>query len=196
MIEKIKPVRNPLTIIAIFAGLAELAGTIALGIVKQELQEVFIWFVILFPILLVILFFITLNFNSKVLYAPSDFKDESNFLTLLRQVDQISLSTDKAYQELEIGKVDSLFQKVAVFLVHGSNKIELPLELRRIDLSRPEILGRIGMIPMKASGTRFKLRYLSSPQFLQQLNKIRENDGEAEVVIPCTADEFSQFYLA
>jgi hypothetical protein len=35
-----------------------------------------------FPTLLILLFFITLNFNYKVLYAPSDFKDEDNFLKL------------------------------------------------------------------------------------------------------------------
>jgi len=34
----------------------------------------------LFPVLLVILFFATLNKNPRVLYGPGDFKDERNFL--------------------------------------------------------------------------------------------------------------------
>jgi DNA-binding transcriptional ArsR family regulator len=83
MLEKIRTVSNPLTIIAIFAALAEVAGTIALATVNRELQQVFVWFVMGFPILLVVLFFATLNFNAKVLYAPSDFRDEENFLNTL-----------------------------------------------------------------------------------------------------------------
>lgn len=39
----------------------------------------YIWFLMLFPPLLITLFFVTLNFNHKVLYAPSDWKDETNF---------------------------------------------------------------------------------------------------------------------
>lgn len=80
MIEKMRSVSNPLTIIAIFAALAEVAGTVVLALVDQSIQSTFVWFVMLFPTLIVGLFFITLNFNPKVLYAPSDFKDEDNFL--------------------------------------------------------------------------------------------------------------------
>lgn len=83
LIEKIKKISNPLTIIAIFAGLAEVAGTVALGLVSEKIQLIFIWFVMGFPILLVVCFFITLNFNPKVLYAPSDFSNEDNFLQTL-----------------------------------------------------------------------------------------------------------------
>lgn len=87
MVEKIRAVKNPLTIIAIFAGLAEVSGTIALVALDVKLQSVFIWFVILFPSMLVVLFFITLNFNAKVLYSPGDFKDEKNFITTMSKND-------------------------------------------------------------------------------------------------------------
>lgn len=56
MVDKIKRVSNPLTIIAIFAGLAEVAATIALGLIDQSIQRIFIWFVMLFPMLLVVSF--------------------------------------------------------------------------------------------------------------------------------------------
>ena len=83
MTEKIKSISNPLTIIAIFAALAEINATVSIGLVDKELQETFIWFVIVFPILLVILFFLTLNFNTKVIYAPSDYKDDKSFQKML-----------------------------------------------------------------------------------------------------------------
>lgn len=82
MIEKIKKISNPLTIIAIFAGLAEVSGTLVLPFLNGESQELYIWFLMVFPTVLVVLFFLTLNFNHKVLYAPSDFQDEENFLKL------------------------------------------------------------------------------------------------------------------
>ncbi|MCD9564274.1 hypothetical protein [Tenacibaculum maritimum] len=83
MTENIKKINNPLTIIAIFAALAEVNATIAIGLINENLHYIFIWFVILFPTILVILFFITLNFNTKVMYSPSDYKDDKNFMDSL-----------------------------------------------------------------------------------------------------------------
>ena len=79
MVEKIGTIKNPLTIIAIFAAIAEISGTVVLPFITDVNQGKYIWFLMLFPLLLVLLFFATLNFNHRVLYAPSDFKDEENF---------------------------------------------------------------------------------------------------------------------
>ncbi|MFN8312363.1 MAG: hypothetical protein U0289_06120 [Cyclobacteriaceae bacterium] len=69
-------VKNPLTVISIFASLTEIVcGTVTPFISDSQNQSIFLIFVIGFPILLIILFFITLNFNHKVLYAPSDFTE-------------------------------------------------------------------------------------------------------------------------
>ena len=81
---KINKVGTPLTIVAIFAGLAEVAGAAVLPLLEFELQRIFIWYVMLFPLILLSSFFITWNFNTKVLYPPSEFKDEKNYLNLLR----------------------------------------------------------------------------------------------------------------
>ncbi len=83
MIENTKPIKNPLTLIAIFAGIAEILLTVALKFINQELQYIFICFVIGFPILLIILFFVILILKPGVLYAPSDFKNEDNFLVIM-----------------------------------------------------------------------------------------------------------------
>lgn len=83
MIENIGPIKNPLTIIAIFAAIAEISGTLVLPFIATSNQSIYVWFLIVFPVLLIILFFLTLNFNHKVLYAPSDYKNEENFLQSL-----------------------------------------------------------------------------------------------------------------
>jgi hypothetical protein len=44
MIEKIGSVKNPLTIIEIFAGIAEVSGTTVLPFISPENQGIFIYF--------------------------------------------------------------------------------------------------------------------------------------------------------
>jgi hypothetical protein len=104
MIEKIRAVQNPLTVIAIFAALSEVASTVALATVDKELQHIFVWFVMAFPTFLVGLFFLTLNFNPKVLYAPSDFRNEENFLNTLIGSKELSVSFDGLTKQLEVAK--------------------------------------------------------------------------------------------
>jgi hypothetical protein len=77
-------ISNPLTVIAIFSGLAEAFAAIALINLPNEIQQVFVYFVMAFPILLVISFFAVLNWNHTVLYAPSDFEDEGAFLESIK----------------------------------------------------------------------------------------------------------------
>lgn len=84
MTEKIGTIKNPLTIIAIFAGIAEASGTLVLPFIADENQLIFIYFLIVFPSVLIVVFFLTLNFNNKALYAPSDFNDEENYIKIFK----------------------------------------------------------------------------------------------------------------
>ncbi|WP_423171220.1 hypothetical protein [Stenotrophomonas maltophilia] len=72
-------VRNPLSVIAIFAGVAELSGAAVLPRLTGEVQVVFMFFVMFFPCALVGLFFYVLWFKAKVLYAPGDYKNDETF---------------------------------------------------------------------------------------------------------------------
>jgi hypothetical protein len=79
-------ISNPLTLIAVFVSLAEVSGTIVLPSLAEPVQSTFVWFVMGLPIVVVAAFFATLNFNTRVLYAPSDYSDEENFMrTLIRK---------------------------------------------------------------------------------------------------------------
>ena len=75
-------VNNPLTIIGIFAGIIEVSGISILPHMEASVQDTYVWFLIFFPILLVMLFFVTLWRKREVLYAPSDFRDETTFYRL------------------------------------------------------------------------------------------------------------------
>lgn len=80
MIKNMQPIKNPLTIIGIFASLIEVSGNCILPILNERCQFYYMWFLMGFPPLLVTYFFIVLWFKPRSLYAPSDFQDENNFL--------------------------------------------------------------------------------------------------------------------
>jgi hypothetical protein len=86
-----------------------------------------------------------------------------------------------------------LNNKVTIKLVYGGHEIELPVELQRGELTRAELLGRLGMIPMKNKGSRFSLAYTNTPDFLREINRIKNADGIGVLIIPCEKDEFEQF---
>ena len=67
---------NPISIIAMFAALCEASATTVLPHLDEENRQIYIWFLIAFPSALVVLFFLTLNVNSRVLYPPVDPSDK------------------------------------------------------------------------------------------------------------------------
>jgi len=76
----------------------------------------------------------------------------------------------------------------------GGGSVTLPLEMLRRDVSRAELLGRIGMLPMRQKGTRFAIRALASPAFMRAVNEVVE--GKTSIlVIPATQEEVEQFDL-
>ena len=84
MIEKVAHIKNPLTVIAMFAGIAEVSGTVILPFLQPSTQNVYVWFLMTFPFMLVLAFFGTLLWKHHVLYAPSDFKDEKLFANMYK----------------------------------------------------------------------------------------------------------------
>ena len=92
-------VSNPLTIIAIFAGTAEAFATGALISLPLEIQSIFVYFVMLFPLSIVLIFFGILIFKHHVLYAPSDFADQDHFLQINQIKNAVVDATEKAIEE-------------------------------------------------------------------------------------------------
>jgi hypothetical protein len=104
------------------------------------------------------------------------------------------LSSRRLRKEIEQEKARQN-KRIRVVLRYGSESLELPVELRRKEFTRAEVLGRLGMIPMKDKGKRFSLNYLGDQEFLKQLNKIREGEGDSILIIPCNQEEFEQFAI-
>lgn len=73
-------ISNPMTVIATFALISETSAAVSLPFLENDERKIYIWFLISFPFYLLFLFFLTLNFNYRSLYAPSDFAQDDNFL--------------------------------------------------------------------------------------------------------------------
>jgi len=93
-------VSNPLTIIAIFSGVAEAFATGALIALPEALQEDFMIFVMAFPIAIVTIFFFILWFRPVVLYAPSDYDDPEHFLIANKLRNSLSVESEKLLKRL------------------------------------------------------------------------------------------------
>ena len=71
---------NPLTLIAVFAGVSEAVGTGVMPLVEPAVQSTLVWFVMLFPAVLVLLFFGTLWLAPAKLFGPSDYRTDEAYL--------------------------------------------------------------------------------------------------------------------
>lgn len=88
--EKLKQrITNPMTVIAIFATLSETSAAVSLPFLDNKEREIYIWFLISFPFYLLLLFFATLNFNYRSLYAPSDFEKGKHFIKVMDNAERV-----------------------------------------------------------------------------------------------------------
>lgn len=81
-----------------------------------------------------------------------------------------------------------------LWLGDGADQVTLPITVKRRELSRAEVLGRLGMLPMAEKGKRFSLAYLAKTEFLDQLDLVASGESSL-VLIPATAAEAAQFDL-
>ncbi len=83
--------RNPLGIVALFVvlvyALACLVFALSPGLSETE-HFIFVLFIVLFPVLIFLFFVWIVTVHHIKLYAPSDFSDEKNFVSLIEKIDQ------------------------------------------------------------------------------------------------------------
>ncbi|HCL3413514.1 TPA: hypothetical protein N2A55_004567 [Pseudomonas aeruginosa] len=115
MAKKYTHIKNPLTVIALFATCAEVGGTFVLPFLEGEVQERYVLFLMAFPVLLVLLFFLVLWQKHEVLYAPKDYRDDNNFLSakgitpasqasvIAKVIDEASQASDEILNDDSIG---------------------------------------------------------------------------------------------
>jgi hypothetical protein len=123
-----------------------------------------------------------------------------NFFNLVGQVADLAGAVGGVFAAFGVLRLMAaerrLKERVEVVLkLQGDGKsIILPLELLRRDVSRAELLGRLGMLPMREKGSRFSIRAIASPAIIRELNAVVEGKSST-IVIPVTGEEIEQFDL-
>ena len=84
-------------------------------------------------------------------------------------------------------------EQIRVILRSKTREITLPVELQRGGLTRAELLGLIGMLPMQDKGKRFELCFLHTHEFSQRLAMVRNSDVDFEFIVQCSEEELDQF---
>ncbi|MBV6392012.1 MAG: hypothetical protein KPEEDBHJ_01229 [Anaerolineales bacterium] len=103
-------------------------------------------------------------------------------------------------RKYQIAEQKRLNSRIRVVLQYEDEKYELPFPLRRSEFTRAELLGRLGMVPIKNDESdqeqkRFLITYLNSRDFFEQMNRIVQGEGDDLLVVPCEWKEFNQFDL-
>lgn len=116
-------ITNPITVIAIFAFISETSAAVSLPFLDNAEREIYIWFLISFPFYLLFLFFITLNFNYRSLYAPSDFDNDNNFLKAFEDTEPHSSGepSDREEPEIHVIKLPKPMSTLCIGFIRGTN---------------------------------------------------------------------------
>lgn len=73
--------------------------------------------------------------------------------------------------------------------------ITLQGQIRRKNLTRAEVQGLLGILPMKDKGKRYTLPALNQRAFFEALEQAQVDSKVSELVIECTAEDLAQFDL-
>ena len=173
-------VSNPLTIIAIFSGLAETLATVALLNLPTDMQKIFIYFVMAFPAGIVLLFFYILYNRNTVLYAPSDYEDQKHYLEVNNIKEQANKELDSFFLEINKNGVRLSEQEIE----RAKNNVEVAIERNFPSLQRDAILGYLknGEADLDEIANRFSIGKSTASHHLKVLKMLgrvvkKESEG-------------------
>ncbi len=110
--ESIGRVKNPLAMVALFAAISEVAMSFVITKLSDKLQEIFIWFVMGFPTILVFIFFFILYHKPAVFFSPGDYKKEELYVSSIG-LSKTDDAIDQRIRKLEdtLTSLQGLFEK-------------------------------------------------------------------------------------
>lgn len=80
---------------------------------------------------------------------------------------------------------------VELFCDETDTVIQLPVNVKRANFSRAELLGYLGMV--SKTGNRYDLSHLSNQAFFEELQRIQNSPNPETLRIPCSPREIAQF---
>lgn len=92
-------------------------------------------------------------------------------------------------------KQDNALIDIHLYCPEPEITIRLQGQIRRKNLTRAEVQGLLGILPMKDKGKRYELQALNQKAFFDALEEAQVNTNIYELVIACTSQELEQFDL-
>lgn len=114
----------------------------------------------------------------------------TNIVSLLSLAVSFSIWCGLRYRERFEKQLINIHIKVKngeVYPLHG--------RIRRKNLTRSEVQGLLGILPMKAKQERYKLASLSQADFFRRLEEVQEDRTKNTLVVECSVEELKQFDL-
>lgn len=178
-----KTVRNPLAMIAIFAGTAEVAMSYTLSHISASLQSTFIWFVMLFPFVLVGAFFFILYRKPAVLFSPSDYEKDEMYLS--------SISADNEDKSgLQLKQLQESVNVLEDFMEQIVSKDERNGEIEKKFAETKKKLSSIHKMEYNSFFTFLtKEIKLSNQQIVDLIERIDELEEIPQEILKITQDE-------
>ena len=101
MNDKFNPIRNPMTVIALFVGLTEAGMGVGLANADKSVQPLLVSFMAAFAGITAIAFFVVLLARPQNFYGPADFRDETNYMALNTRLDKTDRLVAVIQQQIE-----------------------------------------------------------------------------------------------
>lgn len=126
--------KNPLGIIALFVFFIEAISTISIKFLldnQSPYTKHIVWFIILFPSIIALLFFVTLWWKRESFYSPGDFREDSSFVGLIKKVRTLEIKQEAS--QLDPAADDEVFIKTIGELIK-TNEIQTAIQVGRSSL--------------------------------------------------------------
>ncbi|MDC9728535.1 MAG: hypothetical protein PSN04_04295 [Methyloprofundus sp.] len=86
-------------------------------------------------------------------------------------------------------------QRIKILLKMPEKCFKLPYEIERKYLTRSELQGLLGVLPMNETKQRYELSFLNTPDFFKNLKEAQNNKDASSIEIICYQHEEAQFNL-
>lgn len=153
-------VRNPLSVIAMFVLLVEAIATFTLiEISDKPISEPLVWFVVLFPTLIAVLFFCTIWWRHQHLYSPMEFRSDEAFLTAMDRLQRVEARQEAAELNPRTADETQSIQVVDRLLGLGDVKTAVQVGRTFLEVGQHDIAARVFTHILDKTPTQHEDRY-------------------------------------
>jgi len=154
-------VRNPLSVIALFVLLVEAIATFTLVQVStmSEIAVPLVWFVVVFPTLIALLFFGTLWWRHQFLYSPMEYRSDESFLTAMQRLKRVEAIQDAAELNPQTADEEDSFRVVDRLLQLGDVRAAVKVGRTFLEADQHDVAAKMFQHILDRTPSQHEARY-------------------------------------